>query len=850
MLPKFLYGSYKRYKADTSAFVDWLIETAKKCGYDAKVHEASQVDGKPKKKQKSKQSAETPKHKITLKELSVLSSVIAKSTFDVPAVILTTVRRAISLRKRCAKWFFASTESSSANQTHSHFITVLEELCELLERKLGKRTLGTHLKSIEDASHEQVLSTLSNNSFAALSLEEATELEATEVSTAEVSRIEIDEEEDDMESPYASMLIFSFFCLFEDLHNMRNFVSQSVTEYLEGKIDLMNVSVVADTAVQLSKQLIDEVLQAWPDEDLKKDQSLQNLMCMTASAFRGKDWFDKPDPTIPFNIEMGDVADWCYFPTSVLLASFRGVLNDNDTPVFRKGYFGIYDANARRERMSASQRFHEDKIILLELLPEFAFMQRIKVDLPVQDEITRGLINFVKDKKVPVWLCFATQILLDVHHGLRHSGSKAFNDLRLTALRTGKTIEEYWDLSKTFVNKPGFWPKQGEEVIKDVHTSIKSWVTEDALYELKRLSLTKKQLTTTNLQKNYFMKSHGILCGLVMFNFTLQMQRIGLSLINQWYDVVQLAYLYNVIQQTGVKGLRWPDMDLFIGIHGEERMFIGGRPKTANESLKKLYMATGATDVSNFARDSRNPGLGSRPNGKARLMESNAVVANMFEARYLENGQSKFSVDNVDKLLKEISPKGSKRNGDASTTSDLQLMHDRWESMHRLGALQLLAALKQGLYTEEPQLQFNYFGMHKRCIEILRRIQTKENHKFEQYYTSRYMPDDTLISNLVILILNVARNSGMASQMMGIGSVSGTSQVSRMILSCEDVMYEYLKTNGDKNCKELKAFCKNKSLGDARGIEVESKQYGYWFSMEEVFNPADMASLETGIPSA
>lgn len=33
MLPKFLVGSYKRYKADTDLFTAWLVETAAKAGH-------------------------------------------------------------------------------------------------------------------------------------------------------------------------------------------------------------------------------------------------------------------------------------------------------------------------------------------------------------------------------------------------------------------------------------------------------------------------------------------------------------------------------------------------------------------------------------------------------------------------------------------------------------------------------------------------------------------------------------------------------------------------------------------------------------------------------------------------
>lgn len=63
---------------------------------------------------------------------------------------------------------------------------------------------------------------------------------------------------------------------------------------------------------------------------------------------------------------------------------------------------------------------------------------------------------------------------------------------------------------------------------------------------------------------------------------------------------------------------------------------------------------------------------------------------------------------------------------------------------------------------------FNYFGMHQRSVEMLRRIREKEHHKFVQYFTAGYMPDDSWISNPAILIHHVARGSAAASREMGV----------------------------------------------------------------------------------
>lgn len=135
----------------------------------------------------------------------------------------------------------------------------------------------------------------------------------------------------------------------------------------------------------------------------------------------------------PYNVEIGDIADWCFLPTYILLNSFKDVLRPGQVPVYKKGHFGVYDPAAKRDKMSSSEKFNEDKIILLQLLPEFAFMQRLKLKPPAKDETTRGLVNFVANKRIPLGLCFVTQISLDTHHTLRCSRAKAFNDLRFSA---------------------------------------------------------------------------------------------------------------------------------------------------------------------------------------------------------------------------------------------------------------------------------------------------------------------------------------------------------------------------------------------------------------------------------
>lgn len=142
--------------------------------------------------------------------------------------------------------------------------------------------------------------------------------------------------------------------------------------------------------------------------------------------------------------------------------------------------------------------------------------------------------------------------------------------------------------------------------------------------------------------------------------------------------------------------------------------------------------------------------------------------------------------------------------------------------------------------------------MHRRSVELLRLIQDKEHQKFVQYFTSAYMPDESFISNIVILIHHVAQGSAQSDRAMGL-TTGGLEVTSRIVTSAGDVMREYLKKNGDVACKELRVFCKNKKpiQDDVAYDQGKSNELVYsWLSLEDVLGPKGVASLMTGIPIA
>ncbi|GKZ73355.1 hypothetical protein AnigIFM60653_001992 [Aspergillus niger] len=840
---------------------EFLQKTANKCGYEPTLSATVPPANKSKRKGKPDGSNKHPiQYSATTKDLQKFAEVIAGSSLNVPRSVLTIAKRAIKLRKTVTSWFLGRGDIAN-NKRHAHFITALEQICENLEWKTtvpskpdAKQPQSAPEAHDDDADADRFL-----NKFAVLTVEEPEDIPETKSAPAEskkskkIVKVTVVEDDNEAADSYLGHLFFKTLCLLQDLENMRKFISITWSECRDRKIDLMNAAVVTDSALQLAQDMVKEVEADWLATRTSQKDDIQNLVYNLAVIRRGISAAPSTEIGLPYNKNMADVADWCYVPTRVLLDAFANVLQDNHQPVFKKGYFGTYNPKADRARMSVGQKFNEDKIILLSILPEFCMFDTFKFKTPTSDAITKGLVEFSRNKKVTLWLCFASQIFLDIHHIMRHSTLGAFGDLRMSGLRIQKIIDEYLKLSKTHP-QPKFWPKEGDEEIRAISATVDSWIIQDAFLNLRVLSGLDK--TGSAPEKHALLSQHPVLCGLILFHLNIRMQYVGQKLVTQWYDVQQLAFLHNlVIQYATHKDVRWPDMDAFIKIHGESHIFIGSRPKTAGESLNRLELATGVSSAANFARDSRSRPF-HKPDGKnLRLLKPTTAVANLFSSKYVEGLAEDAGIVHIDRILDELSQQSKRESSSCNephrANAELSITR-KWSNTRNIDTLHLLAFLKTKLYEEEPVILYNYFGMHKRSIELLRLIRQKEHHKFVQYFTAGYMDDESFIFNIVFLIHHVARGSAQNARAMGLGS-GDVELVSRIVMSSGDVMREYLEKNGDVACKELRVFCKNKKpikdevadhAGESDGLVTS------WLHLEEVLGPKGVASLMTGIPMA
>lgn len=604
----------------------------------------------------------------------------------------------------------------------------------------------------------------------------------------------------------------------------------------------MAASVTTNTAIDLVRQSTNDFVEKYPR--FKENQALQQLTCQTVGLLRGQPMAEKSQPDDPYNMNLAEVAEWSYVGMSMMLAAFCQILEPREAPpAYNPRRFGQADPKADHTTMNARERFNEDRRIVLEELTNFAYLAKggLYTSLPVIDEVTSGLVEMMSSKEIPIWLGFGMQIYLDVYHALKIIGPNPFNELQATGTRVSNIIASDKAFSMDIPTPPG-WPKVNEDLFDAVGANLKEFLFDD--YLIKLVGAARE----TGGQKRAYpehvlLSRHYILCGTLMFDINLIIQELGIYLSNAWVDSQVLAYLYNILRQElpgtqwDVTGA-WPDMEQFIAIHGEEFLFMGGRPTTIEDSLKRLMLSQGISATA-FASDRRSNRPASSRGGR-RQIESTALMANLFRGRYCRRSDLNFSAEIIQQVLVFIESKGSKESDSATT-----FIRKKWDKTHTLGPIQLLSALQIQLSNEEPKLLFNYVGMHQCGIEILRLIKAKDGPKFIQYFGPQYIQNETQIAGLVTFVHHVAKMSGKVP----ISRVEGTPNKSRMLMSCGDVLRQYLKKNGDVATKELMQLCKRRDLlvGVTENQEGLSTEWVSYFALEEVLGPAVVARMQTGV---
>lgn len=839
VLPDFLFDTYRRYKADTGQVVAWLAETAQKSGYALSADSAPAsprgssgggAKSKGPKSDRTPSSATTSKATqqqtaLTIQQVTNIAEWIARLNppVSVPSLIVTLLESAISARKRCSQWFQSNARGANAeNTTHSHFINVLESVLQILPPRLSTPDTESSLPKPLDVappSPDQQIMEVTDN-FGILAIDEGELAEVNEdtstlpqsttaspsASTKRIPRSYKVETTDNDEEIY-----FALFCLFTDLRDLRDFLLDLWHDYRCGETDLVTASLTTNLSFDLVRQVEKDLFDSFPV--FKSYQDVWSIFYMFMCYQRGIDIGHLQQKFELVPQPMRDVADLVYMNIYRLLAGFCDVLQPHHAPIYRPGHYGIYDPDIDRGQLNDYERFLEDKIIISESMTEFFVLSKSgDQGILVLDELSKGLLDMFRTKKISLSLTFATQVYVDIHHVLRANVKRALTDMRAAGIRASISIQKYRDSPgpRTFEN----WPQSNEDYVTQIAKFIDDWAKGDAL-RIPREQIIRPHLPRSTLLNQRFalLSKHPILCGLIQFRIFSLFKDGGSTLAGAWGSVIYVAHLYNACREGGYLEEAWTDMELLMDIHGRESFFAGRVPKTPEEWLKSMSLMLGSAPQAFARRGRRDRGLHLSRKGPKGL-SSASPVSDAFQPDISDAGIATLTVETVQSILNtrmtESSPsKSSKESGHQQSSDPVfsqrqSLLATQWSKSHKMTPLQLLRALTHALEIEERQLKFDYFTFHVRCFQVLRQVRDALDADLRKYFGDEYIENESQLSTVVGSIFSVAVDTSHVELKL---PLRGFNVVSIMMTKAGNVLKKILENEGCAEAEKLAKVC-------------------------------------------
>lgn len=294
--------------------------------------------------------------------------------------------------------------------------------------------------------------------------------------------------------------------------------------------------------------------------------------------------------------------------------------------MFRPETFGKYNPNLEWSQLHPRQQFQQDKVLLLEYLPDPTTLQQFKINVPAEDAISGALRQFVKDRKLPIHTIFAAQVFVDIHHEL---GARVAHGLKECKAELLKLRQRYLR-TRSFTRISKYKTGQSKDFVLPRSRPVKSY---------------------------HWLSAHPLLCGLRLFSLRLRIQELGILFICAW-GTWWLAHLYNAAWQmystrfrNQILDIEWPDMDILIDMQGEGRIFVGSTPTTIDESWARLNLIIGYSAGSLIRQPNRRHGLQESARGPRRLSDT-APISRIFTDQLNKNIRADTTLHLVEKFFK------------------------------------------------------------------------------------------------------------------------------------------------------------------------------------------------------
>ncbi|PGH02687.1 hypothetical protein AJ79_07566 [Helicocarpus griseus UAMH5409] len=717
--------------------------------------QACEAAGKP--NNQSAASPATPRlptRTILVKEFVSLADYIAAATNPpvvVPASFVAALNRAISTRRKHGEQLSSSlstnAETKAADERH------LDQIKDPMTEQVGEHP-------------SQIINDMANR-FEGLEAQEPSEQFINAPGAPPKASTGANKEEVNYGAEHLQDIeeaSFAFTCIIEDYNTLRVFLARTWQDYQEGMIDLVSASLLTNTAIDFAKRM---------SEDAQK--------------------------TLNNHGGFGKFITWFYIASCMAHGESpedRELPNDemNFEVYNHPGFYGTFDRTSDRSRKSARDKFREDKITLMEILPDFLLFARVVPPRCWEDELTRGLRLMFNNNDMPGWLIFATQIFLNIHNILREEVDDAFSDLS-TELREN-SIKQHLNFHSSLHDSTR--TTQVDKMLESVLRDISHLVGPDFLGQKKR---EHKFFPDESFK---LLKWNPLLCGTLSYHSKIGYQELSFCVLGVWGSVAYTAHLYNAIRNEKLGKLEWRDMELVLSRHDE--IFVGERPRNPVDCLKRFHLLTGGS-AADFARKKRSSGIRESKNGP-KCMLPKAEVSRIFMDQYLAESSAQlgfteevFELILADATWEEITEES---RGDTLALERTEGNKQRQNSRHpqRLSPNQLLCSLRNAIQAETLELNFNYLTLHRFCWEVLRHVHKACAPQLQEIHGPRYLEKETQLPFLVGWILSAATGTERAGNIVAQGAVVK----SRMMMTAAEAVDDMIQKGGSVGVDALYSF--------------------------------------------
>jgi len=654
-------------------------------------------------------------HFMDAKDYSILATLLTtytESGIRFPPALALVARQAIRLREVQAKKFPDTKLYRARNKAHQIFIEELRFVLRILESTTGDLDLG-RLSFSTLCSTDIVPAVWPQNARRQISTPSVT-------LDGELGGSEFDKR----------LAICTFF---EDMDAIRNSLSSTWEDYAAGRLCLTAAAVTTDTAFAIMKASCEEICGLVADASTWRALAMLFREVLGDSSEQEAEWLD-----------------WTCAKVAFRLMELCNNLRPGHLLVKNPERIDDYDATRDRSTWSIEEQDDEDTAILSELFEDIVVLSRMKIDLPAQDELTAGLRAMVDGnsfESMPMYVVFAAQMFLDIHHTLRGRISRAFESLQTTGRTVCDIVDEHFRHTSD-QNKASI-PLGNTESLKRIKVYAKDWIENDAIGAAVYRG-TARRGTTKPFR---LLQNHPVLCGLKILRIQMLLQDSGIELCNAFGSVLCLAHIYHAATQSG--GLRqlWRDIDYIVTLHSSKRIFSGRAPTLAADYFDRFVAALNENQRTTYAR-MRPRGSAESRNAKRRTisLKVTSPVTDVFKPRYIQNSRANITPQNIIAMTSVVPKRMRTSDLSGETVRFLREMGAK----RRHTTMELLRVVCEGVAAEEMHLLFDYVGLHRRGADFLRKVYEAFRPDLESFLGEmdvRYVSNLTLVTAGVFEII-------------------------------------------------------------------------------------------------